>query len=74
MRSLKEGDVVLMKNDILHRHCWLFAHVVHVFPNFYGQVRRVVVRRGLSAGVELERDIHKLCLLEAASLYKMVAF
>ena len=64
---LRVGDLVLVNDDTtFHCHCWPLVRVVHVMPDRFGGVRRVVVRKGPSAKSEFEKNIRKLCLFDAS--------
>ena len=58
------GDVVLIVGENPRRNEWPKAIVDEVFPGKDGLVRRLKVHK--SNGTVLERDVRKLCLLEAA--------
>ena len=62
-RNFKIGDFVLVHGgDTMLRWSYEKAIVVDVFPDKFGQVRRVSVRD--ASGKTYDRDVRKLCLLE----------
>ncbi|XP_078371870.1 uncharacterized protein LOC144655503 [Oculina patagonica] len=72
-RNLKEGDVVILKDEDAPRNCWRLARVVETYPDRDGYVRKVKVAVGdrslQSDGKRkgsvsyLSRPIHKLVLM-----------
>lgn len=62
-RNLKVGDLVLMVDERFPRGQWPMALVHEVYPDEFGVVRHVTVRK---ADGMLKRDVRKLCLLEGA--------
>jgi hypothetical protein len=64
VRNLQVGDLTLMVDENSPRNCWPKAIVTDVFPDKYGNVRRVKLRT--ATGTSFERDVRKLCLLEGA--------
>jgi hypothetical protein len=63
-RDFKVGDLVLVVGEDSPRHSWPKAIVAAIIVNNDGHVRRVTVR--FPDRSTAERDIRKLCLLEAA--------
>ena len=61
-RNLKEGDLVLLKEEGQPRNVWPKGLVVKVFPDKDGLVRRAEIQ--VHNGKTFLRDIRKLCLLE----------
>ncbi|XP_037393887.1 uncharacterized protein LOC119263246 [Pygocentrus nattereri] len=43
-RNLKEGDVVLLKNDQLQRNDWHMGIIIKTFPSADGRVRKVEIK------------------------------
>ena len=76
-RNTQVGDIVLLKDDALHRNCWKIAMVTKADPDQDGLVRKVTIKTALRAFdnkgkavvsiTELERPVHKLVLLKEAS-------
>ena len=64
-RNFRVGDVVLVVEPNCKRNHWPKAIIVDIMPGSDGLVRRVLVRK--ATGSVLERDIRKLCLLEASN-------
>ena len=64
-RNLKVNDIVLVVDDTVKRNLWPLGVVTEIFTDQFGHVRRVNLRK--SNGNVLQRDVRKLCLLEAAS-------
>ena len=64
-RNLKADDIVLIVDDTVKRNLWPLGVVTEVFTDQFGHVRRVNLRK--SNGNILQRDVRKLCLLEASS-------
>lgn len=60
-RNLKEGDVVLMVDDLLPRNQWLLARVIDCYQGHDGATRKVKVK--VSDRSEYERPVHKLVLV-----------
>lgn len=59
-RSLRVGDLVFIKNELMPPSQWLMGRVTQVFPGSDGKVRSCEVRTEKST---LVRPITKLCLL-----------
>ena len=62
-RNFKKGDIVVVVDDLKHRNQWPLARVIGTYPSADGLVRSVRVR---VRGVELDRPVAKLCLVEEA--------
>ena len=62
-RNLKPGDLVLMVNENCKRGSWPKALVTEAFPDNDNIVRNVRVK---TATASYDRDVRKLCLLEAS--------
>ena len=62
-RNLKIGDLVLLHGEPGLRYQFAKAVVTDVHPDKFGHVRRVTVRS--PDGSLLEREVAKICLLEA---------
>ena len=70
-RNLKVGDLVLLHGEPGPRYQFAKAVVTDVHPDKFGHVRRVTVRS--SDGSLLEREIAKICLLEADACSSLAA-
>ena len=65
-RNIRQGDIVLVKDEDLSRNKWPLAKVVEANPDTDGLVRRVRVMIGNKLSGKpsvLERSVHKLVLL-----------
>ena len=60
-RNLKEGDLILMKNDDAPRSHWPLGRILKTFPGRDGRVRMAEVK---TPNGTLMRPAAKLCLLE----------
>ena len=70
---MKVGDVLIIKNENLHRNQWPLARVVQTYPSDDGLVRKVKVAvadssldkhgKRSKAPVLLDRPVQKLVLL-----------
>ena len=63
-RDVKEGDLVMLLENLLPRNRWPLARVLQVFPGSDGFVRTVEVK---TARGKYTRPVAKLCLLEEAA-------
>ena len=61
-RNLRTGDLVLMVDENCKRGCWPKAIVIETFPDSDNIVRNVRVK---TATASYDRDVRKLCVLEA---------
>ena len=62
-RNIKEGDVVILVDQLQPRSRWPLGRVTAALPGEDGLVRTARVK---TASTELTRPVSKLCLLEAA--------
>lgn len=62
--NLREGDIVLIRNELLPPSKWELGRVVKCFPGKDGVVRVVSVKTAKSS---YTRAINKLCLLPLRS-------
>ena len=63
-RNLKKDDLVLIVDDKTQRNFWPLGIITEVFADRFGHVRRAPNKK--ANGNVLQRDVRKLCLLEAA--------
>ena len=73
-RNLQTGDIVIVKDEHLHRNHWPLARITKTYPGEDGHVRHVEIVLGTSsldrkgrrttATSKLERPVHKLVLLK----------
>ena len=71
--NIAKDDVVILKDDALHRNHWPLARVVETFPSKDGLVRKVKLQmansnidkkgKRMTSPTFLERPVHKLVLL-----------
>ena len=81
-RNLKEGDLVILKDDNIPRNCWKLARVAETYPDEDGLVRKVKMavanRSGYGDGSSfkgsrishLDRPVQKLVLLMSSKEYE----
>ena len=75
-KNLKQGDVVILKDELVPRGLWSLCIIDKIYPSSDGKVRSVRVRVGdknlanngkrVKAISYLDRPIHKLILLVPA--------
>ena len=63
-RNLKEGDLILLKNDVAPRSHWPLGKVVKTFPGDDGRERTVKVMTPNGTLMQLATNI---CLLEESA-------
>ena len=66
-RNLQVDDIVLIVDDTAKRNLWPLGVIVDTHADSHGHVRRVSVRK--ASGVVLQRDVRKICLLEASDKF-----